>query len=102
MVNYLILGGIYTVFPVSITNVFGLELGPTIYVQVLFGSCLTAFLNLFTTKWLLPATNFVTLFYVGALAQIATLVLVWWFKEELDVQNLSKHRAIRMKIKTKP
>ena len=28
MVNYLVLGGFYTIFPVSITNVFGLELGP--------------------------------------------------------------------------
>ena len=66
MINYFVLGGIYTIFPVSVTNVFGLEYGPQIYVQILFGPVITAFLNLITTKYLLPATNFVTLFYLGA------------------------------------
>ena len=28
LVNYLVLGGLFAVFPVSVTNVFGLELGP--------------------------------------------------------------------------
>ena len=54
-------------------------------------------MNLFTTKWLLPATNFVTLFYVGAITQVATLVMLWWFEEELDVQNLAKHYAVKPK-----
>ena len=28
LVNYAVLGGLFAVFPVSVTNVFGLELGP--------------------------------------------------------------------------
>ena len=28
LVNYMVLGGLFAVFPVSVTNVFGLELGP--------------------------------------------------------------------------
>ena len=85
MINYMALGGLFAIFPVSVTNVFGLEHGPQIYVQVLFGSFVSSILNLFTTKYLLPATNFVTLFYVGAVTQVATLVMIWWLKEELDV-----------------
>ena len=54
-------------------------------------------MNLFTTKWLLPATNFMTLFYVGAVTQVLALLLIWWFEEELDVRILSKHKAIKMK-----
>ena len=97
LANYLVLGGLFAVFPVSVTNVFGLKLGPQIYVQILFGSFISSIFNLFTTKWLLPVTNFVTLFYVGALTQVATLVMLWWFKEELDVKNLAKHNAIKPK-----
>ena len=65
--------------------------------QILFGGFLCALLNLFTTKWLLPATNFMTLFYVGAVTQVLALVLIWWFEEELDVQNLAKHDAVKPK-----
>ena len=65
--------------------------------QILFGGFLCALLNLFTTKWLLPATNFMTLFYVGAVTQVLALLLIWWFEEELDVRILSKHKAIKMK-----
>ena len=32
LVNYLVVGGLFTIFPVSVTNVFGLERGPQIYV----------------------------------------------------------------------
>ena len=28
LVNYMVLGGLFAVLPVSVTNVFGLELGP--------------------------------------------------------------------------
>ena len=28
LVNYAVLGGLFAVFPVSVTNVYGLELGP--------------------------------------------------------------------------
>ena len=66
MVNYAVLGGLFAVFPVSVTNVFGLELGPQIYVQILFGSFVSSILNLISTKYVEPATNFVTLFYIGA------------------------------------
>ena len=90
----MVIAGLFTVFPVCVTNVFGLEHGPQIYVQILFGGFISALLNLVTTKWLLPATNFVTLFYVGALTQVATLFLLCWFKEELDVKNLAKHNAL--------
>ena len=94
LVNYACVGGMFTIFPVSVTNVFGLEHGPAIYVQVMFGGFITSILNLMTTMWLLPVTNFMTLFYVGSLTQIATLALLWWFKEELDVDRLSKYNAV--------
>lgn len=89
MTNYLVVGGLFTIFPVSVTNVFGLERGPQIYVWILFGGVLSAVLNLFSSKYLLPATSFIVIYYAGALTQIVTIALVIWFKEELDVQNLA-------------
>lgn len=94
LVNYMVLGGFFAIFPVSVTNVFGIEHGPQIYVQILFGSFISSILNLITTKWLLPLTKFVTLFYVGALTQIACLAMLWWFKEELDVDHLARYDAL--------
>ena len=95
MLNYMVLGGLFAIFPVSVTNVFGLEFGPTIYVQILFGSFISSLFNLFTTKWVLPATNFVTLFYVGSVTQIGTLLMLWWFREELDVGRLARFNGIK-------
>ena len=62
----MVLGGLFAIFPVSVTAMFGLEYGPQIYVQILFGSFVSSILNLISTKWLLDVTNFVTLFYMGA------------------------------------
>ena len=67
LINFMSVGGMFTIFPVSVTNVFGIEHGPAIYVTVLFGGFLTSVLNLFSIKWILPATNFMTLYYVGSL-----------------------------------
>ena len=67
LINFMSVAGLFTIFPVSVTNVFGLEHGPSIYFMIMFGGFITASLNLFTIKWLLPATNFMTLYYVGSL-----------------------------------
>ena len=95
MINYAVLGGLFAIFPVSVQNCFGLELGPQIYVQILFGSFTSSILNLITTKYLLPATNFVSLFYVGAITQVLTLILLYFFKEELDVERLAKYDGVK-------
>ena len=47
-----------------------------------------------STKYVEPATNFVTLFYIGAVTQIVSIMLLYWFKEELDVENLAKRNAV--------
>ena len=99
VVNYMASGAIFTCFPVGVTSTFGLEHGPTIYVQILFGGFVSAVLNLITTKYILPATSFCFLFYVGSIAQVLVLVLLFFFKEELDVDNLAKFNGVvRVKI----
>jgi hypothetical protein len=100
LVNYMVIGGIFATFPVSVQNCFGLEFGPQIYVQILFGSFISSLMNLVTTKYLLPATSFVLIVYVGSLFQVASLGCLYFFSEELDVKNLAKRDGLKF-VKTK-
>lgn len=91
LTNYMVLGGLFAVFPVSVMNCFGLKHGPGIYVQILFGSFISSLLNLVMTKWLEPVTPFWALFYMGAVAQVVVLVMtLGCFSEDLDRQNLER------------
>ena len=51
-------------------------------------------LNVFTTEWLLPAlpveTGFRDLYFVGAGTTVATLVILYFYQEELDVERMER------------
>jgi len=94
LLNYGVLGGIYAIFPVSVTHVYGLEKGPLVYVQVLIGSFLSSLLNLFATKWILPISNYGTLFMIGALVTVVSIVVVFFIKEELDLERLQRKGVV--------
>jgi len=94
MINYMVLGGLFTIFPISVTKMFGLQHGPQIYVQIMGGGFVSAILNLISTKYILPVTSFITIFYIGSLTQVITLVLLWCFEEELDYYNLEKANGL--------
>ena len=85
LLNYMSLGGMFAIFPVSVQNVFGLEFGPQIYVWVLLGSFLASLVNTFNTIWLLDIIGFQALFYLGSLAQVVTLAILYFFEEKLDI-----------------
>ena len=95
MLNYMCIGGIFAIFPVAVTNVFGLEKGPQIYVWIILGSFISSLINLFETTVLLHWLGFASLFYFGAVTQVVSLLLVWHYKEELDVERLKKHNALK-------
>ena len=66
MFNYAALGGLFAIFPVAVTNVFGLEIGPKIYVWVILGSFFSSLINLFETTVLIDAIGFAAIFYVNS------------------------------------
>mgnify|MGYP000927195903 FL=1 len=94
LLNYTVVGGFFAIFPVSVTSVFGMEHGPQIYVQILIGSFISSLMNLITTQFILPATSFATMFYIGAGTTFGAMVMLFFLKEELDVDNLAKHNAV--------
>ena len=94
IINYSLSGCFYTCIPVSVTRTFGLELGPQIFVQISLGRLVAASLNLFTTKWFLPATNYLSLYILGASVTIVALLVLLFVREELDVENLKRRDAV--------
>ena len=91
----MVIGGVYAIFPVAVTNVFGLELGPQIYVWITLGGFFSSLINLFETTVLLDHAGFASLFYFGALMQLLTLLLMCCYEEKLDVERLRKHNALK-------
>uniref|UniRef100_A0A7S3MI29 Major facilitator superfamily (MFS) profile domain-containing protein n=1 Tax=Favella ehrenbergii TaxID=182087 RepID=A0A7S3MI29_9SPIT len=95
LLNYMSLGGMFTIFPVCVQNVFGLESGPQIYVWILLGSFVASVLNTLSTIYLLPSVGFQALFYFGSVAQVITLLILHCFEEKLDVERLARFNALK-------
>ena len=95
LLNYMSVGGLFAIFPVSVQNVFGMEFGPQIYIWVLLGSFFASLLNMLSTVWLLPVLGFQALFYVGSFTQGLALVTLYFFEEKLDVDRLASYNALK-------
>ena len=85
----------YAIFPGAVANVFGIQYSPQIYALILVANLLTSITNLMMTKWLQPATGFLTCFLIGTVITLLCVFIVLPFKEELDVNNLAKWNGIK-------
>lgn len=92
--NYFSNGGLFAVFPGSVTNCFGLKFGPQIYSLILLASILSSVLNIVMTDLLLPATSFEFCFYTGSAVTCVALATLWRFEEKLDVENLLRINGV--------
>lgn len=92
--NYFSNGGLFAVFPGSVTNCFGLKMGPQIYSIILGASIVSSVLNLIMTDLLLPATSFAVCFYTGTAVTCVALATLWRFEEKLDVDNLARFNGV--------
>ena len=99
LVNYFCIGGMFAILPVAVTNVFGLELGPKIYVWIMLGGFLTSVINLIETAYLENLIGFMALFYFGSACQLACLVITCFYQEELDVERLRRHNGLLSQAK---
>ena len=95
LVNYMCIGGTFAIFPVAVTNVFGLTTGPKIYVWILLGSFFGSLINLFETTVLLDALGFAALFYFGSAVQVVCLLVTCCYEEKLDVERLRRHNGLK-------
>ena len=65
------------------------------YIWILLGSSLTSVLNLLSTQYLLEVVDISVIFYLGAFCELIVLILLYFYHEKLDIENLRKHGALR-------
>ena len=53
-------------------------------------------LNLFTTKWVLPVTSYLTLYILGFLMTSLALINLYFLTESLDVERLARNGALEL------
>ena len=94
LVNFWCLGGLFAIFPVAVTNVFGLQVGPQIYVWIMFGVFIASLINLIQSTFLIDKVGFAALFYFGSITQVLCLLVTYFYEEELDVERLRRHNGL--------
>ena len=88
LVNFMVLGGTYAIFPVTVTNIFGLDMGPRVYVWILLGCSAVAGFNLLETAVIAPLIGFGALYYINIAFQLLSIVVTYFYEEKLDVERL--------------
>ena len=72
--------------------------------QILFGSFVASLLNVISTEYLLPAlppvTGFRDMYLLGAFTTLITLVILFFYKEELDVESLRSKRLLKVNLES--
>ena len=100
LLNYFCVGGLWTIFPQTIINVYGQNKGPVVYSLIMASSFLTALAELITTKYILPVTTYLVLYSIGGCFVAVGLLVLCFYKEKLDVENLKRHNGVIVKVKT--
>lgn len=98
LINYTCLGATLTMSPVATCNIYGLKLGPQVYVMVLFGQIVSSLFNVLTLEVVFPVLSgqsestvaFRDLYFLGALLTGAALVILYFFREELDTARMER------------
>jgi MFS family permease len=98
LLNYFAGGGLFAVFPNSVTRLFGLRVGPQIYSVILLASILSSTLNLVMVDVLLDSMGFAACFYLSAIVTGVAVVVLYFFEETLDTERLYPVNGI-IKIK---
>ena len=91
----MVIAGIFTILPVAVNNVFGLEAGPQIYVWIILGGFFAALINLLLTTVVLDLVGFVWIFALGSFLTIIVLVMMCFYEEKLDVERLRRHNGLK-------
>ena len=94
LLNYFQIGGLYAIFPGSVTNTFGLKMGPQIYSIILLASPISSSLNILMTTVLLDNTSYEFCFLTGSVVTALSILVMWFFKEDLDAKNLARWNAL--------
>ena len=92
--NYLVLAGIFSVYPASVVKTFGLKYGPQIYTIIILGSPGSMIINTFIMKVLYKYIGEFPILCFGSGVSIAGLIVCLYFDESLDIEDMDKKGLI--------
>ena len=87
--NYLVLAGVFAVFPPAVIKTFGLKYGPQVYTLVLLGSPSSSIVDTINIKLLYERVGELPILCFGSFMSVLALLVCLWFNEKLDFNNLN-------------
>ena len=82
--------------PMAVVNVFGMKYGVGVISLVNIGILFVSIINVLLTIYLMDIIGLELLFYVVALIQALVLVVLYFYRDELDVENLKQYDAVEI------
>lgn len=94
MLNYLVIAGVFAIFPVPVATTFGSKYGTSVYPLVLLGSPLSALLITMETEVLYPKFGSQIVIFVGVGCSVLAIVIASIFNPNLDLQSMHRRGHI--------
>jgi hypothetical protein len=90
--NYLVIGGIYSVFPATAIRTFGIYYGPQIYSLILIAGPLVNIFTLFVIKvvYEILGINEEIILKGGSVCSLIAIIINCFFNEKIDFENMNK------------
>lgn len=98
--NYLVLAGIFALFPTPVASTFGPLYGAQVFTMVLFSSMVKSTISMIGIKFLEEAVGVPNLLSSGTVCAVIALIICLFFKEKLDVERLHKRNLLTWKQKS--
>jgi hypothetical protein len=90
--NYLVIGGIYSVFPAPVIKTFGIYYGPQIYSLILISGPIVSVFGLFVIKvvYEILGINEGIILAGGSVCSLIAIFINCTFNEKIDLENMNK------------
>lgn len=92
--NYVVLAGIFALFPAPAIKTFGPKYGPQVYTLILLGAPASSIVDMINIKVLYDIIGEVPILAIGGFVSIIALICLLFFKERLDIEKLQKKGLI--------
>ena len=92
--NYLFIGGVFSLFPAPASKTFGSNNGVRVYALILYSSVLASGLDTLLVKLLYDSIHLQGLIWIGAAFNILILIVNFTFNERLDIEKLDEKGLI--------
>ena len=92
--NYIVVAGIFALFPTPTYNTFGEDKAPQIYSIILLGSFFSSLTDNILIKFVYDYVGAEHLFFIGGAASVVAWLILYFFNERLDIERLDKKGLI--------